>query len=68
MQYRIKLFLLFILSFTLLGIKIDETPLEKLLKHLAKKTSNYPQEKVHLHLDKQYHAIEEDIWFKAQIN
>ncbi|RZL47374.1 MAG: carboxypeptidase regulatory-like domain-containing protein [Pedobacter sp.] len=35
------------------------------LKHLAKVTSSYPQEKIHLHFDKPYYVIGEDIWFKA---
>jgi len=35
------------------------------LKHLAKVTSNYPQEKIHLHFDKPYYVVGEDIWFKA---
>ena len=50
-----------------LSFKADETPLEKLLKQLAKITASYPQEKVHLHLDKPYYAIGEDIWLKAYV-
>lgn len=30
-------------------------------------TNNYPQEKVHLHLDKPYYAIGDDVWFKAYV-
>ncbi|RZL42591.1 MAG: TonB-dependent receptor, partial [Pedobacter sp.] len=37
------------------------------LKHLAKITSNYPQEKVHLHTDKPYYVVGDDIWLKAYI-
>jgi hypothetical protein len=55
------------LAYVTLGFKADETPLEKLLKQLAKITASYPQEKVHLHLDKPYYAIGEDIWFKAYV-
>ena len=49
------------------GFRSDETPLEKLLKQLAKITESYPQEKVHLHLDKPYYAIGEDVWIKAYL-
>lgn len=49
------------------GFKADETPLQKLLKQLAKITESYPQEKVHLHLDKPYYAIGENIWIKAYV-
>ena len=54
-----------LLFFICSSFKADETPLEKLLKQLAKITASYPQEKVHLHLDKPYYAIGEDIWIKA---
>ncbi|MCY1503197.1 TonB-linked outer membrane protein, SusC/RagA family [compost metagenome] len=54
--------------FFLAGFKpIEDTPLQKLLKQLAKITATYPQEKVHLHLDKPYYAIGEDIWMKAYV-
>ncbi len=59
-----------ILSLTVIlcvSFKADETPLEKLLKQLAKITASYPQEKVHLHLDKPYYAVGEDIWLKAYV-
>ncbi|RZK54069.1 MAG: hypothetical protein EOO91_16575, partial [Pedobacter sp.] len=49
------------------GFKIDDTPLQKLLKQLAKITASYPQEKIHLQLDKPYYAVGEDIWLKAYI-
>jgi hypothetical protein len=65
---KIKIVFLFSLFILLLsGFKAEETPLEKLLKQLAKITANYPQEKVHLHLDKPYYAIGEDIWLKAYL-
>jgi len=56
-----------LLASLMLSFKIDETPLEKLLKHIAKITSTYPQEKVHLHTDKPYYAFGEDIWIKAYV-
>ncbi|SFG60621.1 TonB-dependent receptor plug domain-containing protein [Pedobacter insulae] len=49
------------------SFKAEETPLEKLLKQLAKITETYPQEKVHLHVDKPYYALGEDIWIKAYV-
>jgi hypothetical protein len=65
---KLKLFLLFLSAVALLSFKAEEeTPLEKLLKQLAKITEAYPQEKVHLHLDKPYYAVGEDIWFKAYL-
>jgi hypothetical protein len=67
MSTRLQLCFLGLIAFLSLGFKIDETPLEKLLKQLAKITANYPQEKVHLHLDKPYYAIGEDIWIKAYL-
>ena len=50
-----------------LSFKTEETPLEKLLRQLAKITAAFPQEKVHLHLDKPYYAVGEDIWLKAYL-
>ena len=47
-------------------IKQDE-PLKKILTQLEKYRTDYVQEKVHLHLDKPYYAIGDDIWFKAYI-
>ncbi len=67
MKTYLKLIIfLFAIGITL-GFKTDETPLEKLLKQLAKITANFPQEKVHLHLDKPIYAVGEDIWLKAYL-
>ncbi|RZL18074.1 MAG: hypothetical protein EOO96_28250, partial [Pedobacter sp.] len=63
----LKLSLLSLIALTFLGFKADETPLEKLLKQLAKITATYPQEKVHIHLDKPYYTVGEDIWLKAYL-
>ena len=46
---------------------LNDDPFATLLKKLAEFTKNYPTEKVHLHLDKPYYAIGEDIWFKAYV-
>ena len=53
---------LFFISF-----KAEETPLEKLIKQLKQITQAYPQEKIHLHLDKPIYAVGEDIWLKAYV-
>lgn len=66
-MFKLKLFFICLLSVSLFAFKIDDTPLEKLLKQLTKITENYPQEKIHLHFDKPYYAIGEDIWFKTYI-
>ncbi|MEJ5994906.1 hypothetical protein WG904_10800 [Pedobacter sp. Du54] len=67
MNTRLKTCVLGVIACLCLGFKAEETPLEKLLKQLSKITKSYPQEKVHLHLDKPYYAIGEDIWMKAYL-
>jgi hypothetical protein len=49
------------------AFKHHDDPFASLLKKLVAFTKNYPTEKVHLHLDKPYYAIGEDIWFKAYV-
>ncbi|MBB2146575.1 TonB-dependent receptor plug domain-containing protein [Pedobacter sp. LMG 31464] len=46
---------------------VDEDPFTELLKKLEEFTKKFPQEKIHLHLDKPYYAIGDDIWFKAYV-
>jgi hypothetical protein len=46
---------------------IADDPFTALLKKLEEFTKNYPTEHVHLHLDKPYYAIGDDIWFKAYV-
>lgn len=58
-------FLFVIVSFV--AFKIDDDPFTLLLKKLDTYTNKYPQEKIHLHLDKPYYAIGDDIWFKAYV-
>ena len=45
----------------------DDDTLKKFVTQLQKWTTDNPQEKVYLHLDKPYYAIGEDIWFKAYV-
>lgn len=49
------------------GFVIQDDPLKKILTQLEKYRSDYFQEKVHLHLDKPYYAIGDNIWFKAYV-
>ena len=60
-------FLICAMACLMVSFKTDETPLEKLLKQLEKITANFPQEKVHLHIDKPIYAIGEEIWIKAYV-
>ena len=66
MANRVKILFLAFFSMACLSFKPGD-PIEKLLKQLAKLTANYPQEKIHLHTDKPYYAIGEDVWFKAYV-
>ncbi|WP_316811927.1 TonB-dependent receptor plug domain-containing protein [Pedobacter heparinus] len=45
----------------------EEEPLKIILSRLEKFRASYPQEKVHLHLDKPFYATGEQIWFKAYV-
>jgi TonB-dependent SusC/RagA subfamily outer membrane receptor len=59
--------LLLLVSACFYAFRIADDPFETLLKKLAVFNQENPQEKVHLHLDKPYYAIGDDIWFKAYI-
>ncbi|TKC12328.1 hypothetical protein FA048_01535 [Pedobacter polaris] len=67
MKNTLKLSILSLIALVILGFRADDTPLEKLLKQIAKITATYPQEKVHLHFDKPYYTVGEDIWLKAYL-
>lgn len=45
----------------------DDGPLNSFIEKLEQYTNRNPQEKVHLHLDKPYYSIGEDIWFSAYV-
>ncbi len=60
--------LLLALCFIQLGFNYRKgDPIAKLILKLNKWRNNYPQEKVHLHLDKSIYTIDEEIWLKAYI-
>ncbi len=64
-----NLFLLFstlLLSVAAYGFG-DEDPLKTLLSKLEKLRTDYPYEKVHLHLDKPYYTVGDTIWFKTYV-
>ncbi len=45
----------------------SEDPLEKIIAGFKKYVEELPQEKVYLHLDKNYYSTGETIWFKAYL-
>ncbi|MFD0763308.1 TonB-dependent receptor [Mucilaginibacter lutimaris] len=45
----------------------DDDWLNALITNINKWRDAHPQEKVHLHLDKPYYSIGDDIWFKAYV-
>jgi TonB-dependent SusC/RagA subfamily outer membrane receptor len=57
--------LISVLSFS--AFITDDDPFLELLKKLEEFAKKQPQEKVHLHLDKPYYAIGDNIWFKAYV-
>jgi hypothetical protein len=58
------LLLVFVLSAAFIA---EDEPLKAILTQLEKYRAGYPQEKVHLHLDKPFYGIGDDIWFKAYV-
>ncbi len=65
-KYLILLFSV-IASLIVLGFVRDDEPLKKILQQIEKYRLQYPQEKIHLHMDKPYYAIGDNIWFKAYV-
>jgi len=49
------------------AFRLADDPFEELLKKLITYNEEHAQEKVHLHLDKPYYAIGDNIWFKAYV-
>ncbi|HEY0668818.1 MAG TPA: TonB-dependent receptor plug domain-containing protein [Sphingobacteriaceae bacterium] len=60
------LFLLFISSFAYGQMPADDH-LKKVISQLQQYQADRPYEKIHLHLDKPYYAIGDNIWFKAYV-
>ncbi|MEJ7692458.1 TonB-dependent receptor plug domain-containing protein [Daejeonella sp.] len=67
MNRRFFLFLPFLILVVTLGFIQEDEPLKKILSQIEKYREDYPQEKVHLHMDKPYYAIGDNIWFKAYV-
>lgn len=68
MKFNRLISVFFLLAiFTSLAYTIDDDPFGLLLKKMELYNEKYPQEKVHLHLDKPYYAVGDDIWFKAYV-
>jgi TonB-dependent SusC/RagA subfamily outer membrane receptor len=65
-RYTLTLFILLGISI-FSAFKIEDDPFSLLLKKMEKYNQKNMQEKVHLHLDKPYYAIGDDIWFKAYV-
>lgn len=57
-----------LINLLILGAFVTKNDLlNSLLDKLERFTAEMPQEKVHLHLDKPYYSIGDDIWFKAYV-
>lgn len=67
MKKYLILFLSIIVSAIAFGFIREDDPIKKILLQIEKYRSEYPQEKVHLHLDKPYYAIGDNVWFKAYV-
>jgi hypothetical protein len=66
---RKSLYLLLLITGSCLAFvsRMEGDPFEVLLERMKTYNKIYAQEKVHLHLDKPYYAIGDNIWFKAYI-
>jgi TonB-dependent SusC/RagA subfamily outer membrane receptor len=67
MKTRYYLTAWLLLGATLITAFKNDDPFSLILKKMEAYVQNHPQEKVHLHLDKPYYAIGDDIWFKAYV-
>lgn len=54
-------------AFILVSGFIMNDDVDFIISKLEKFRNEYPQEKVHLHLDKPFYAVGDDIWFKAYV-
>lgn len=68
MKKRLLVLFTCILPFALLLTAFtDDDWLKALITNINKWREEHPQEKVHLHLDKPFYSIGDDIWFKAYV-
>lgn len=67
MKKRLFLLLPLCIFGLFLGFIQEDPLLKKILLQIEKYRSDYPQEKVHIHMDKPYYAIGDTIWFKAYV-
>ena len=64
---KLILFGFFMFAAIGIGFITQDDPLKQLINQLEKYRKDYTQEKVHLHFDKPYYAIGDNIWFKAYV-
>lgn len=67
MSKRLLILLPLIISAMIFGFVQEDQLLKKILLQIEKYRNEFPQEKVHLHMDKPYYAIGDNIWFKAYV-
>lgn len=68
MKTKVVICLSFLLACTsFYAFRLADDPFEAILKKLSSFNQEHPQEKVHLHLDKPYYAIGDNIWLKAYV-
>ena len=65
-KYTLSIFLLFGLV-TFAAFKLPDDSFAQLLRKMEAFVKDHPQEKVHLHLDKPYYAVGDNIWLKAYV-
>jgi hypothetical protein len=68
MKRKLLVLLTFALPLTFLFTAFtDDDWLKSLIANIDKWREEHPQEKVHLHLDKPFYSMGDDIWFKAYV-
>ena len=67
-KYIFQSLALFLLGLVLFaGVNSNDEQLTSLLSSFEKFGSDNPQEKIHLHLDKPFYSVGDEIWFKAYL-
>ncbi|RZK52510.1 MAG: hypothetical protein EOO91_19215, partial [Pedobacter sp.] len=64
---RLLIFLCFLAVISSVAFYSLDSRLTTLIDQLDRYTNKNPQEKIHLHFDKPYYSIGDDIWFKAYV-